>query len=274
MTTTAEDISIVLSGGASNLVPNLSIGGPPSATPIINNSLNNLFDDVLAEETGDGIEDYRCFYIFNDGDTSIFDLEIYIFDDFAAGAVLQLGIQDRNEIQRITISDDEVASGSMTISYEGEELVIEHDTDLGVWSTNLQTQLNSLDSLTDVSVTAQNAGSNLVVFDITFTERDGSRNHDLISVVSNDFSPTVTISVTTPQQGSPINTEAPAIDVETTPPGGVLFTTPSEVVPITFPYLAPEEGFPIWVKRIISAGTVAVANDGFILKISAQSLET
>ena len=65
MVTTSTDISIVLSGGSSNSNPNLSLGGSPSSTPITNNSINNLFDDISAAQLDAGRIDYRCFYKIN-----------------------------------------------------------------------------------------------------------------------------------------------------------------------------------------------------------------
>lgn len=278
MTTSATDISFVLSGGSGNLNPNLSLGGSPSATPIVNNSLNNLFDDVDSNENEIGHEDYRCIYIFNDGDTTIFNSSIYIHDDFEAGSILEIGIEAKNEVQKITISNDSVTGGSVTLSYEGQQFILNHDSDLSVWAENLKTQLSSLELngfllLKDVVVTAQNAGPTTVIFDISFLGRDGNRNHDEIQVVSNNLVPPVSVNVTIPQQGSPINRTASAINVDTTPPGGVSFFVPTKQSPIVLPYLKPNEGFPIWIKRITEVGTIAVENDGVILRFSSQSLE-
>ena len=278
MTTTAVDISFVLSGGSGNLDPNLSLGGNPSASPVVNNSLNNLFDDVVSDETEDGHEDYRCIYIFNDGDSIIFNPKVWIYDDFEEGSFMELGVEQRDEVQRITISGDIVTSGSMTLAYEGEQFVSNYNSDLGVWATEMEDSLNALvmsgfSLLKEVTVTAQNAGADVIIFDVGFLNRDGKRNHDTLSVVTNALSPTVSISISTPQQGSPVNTIAPTINVETTPPGGVSFFVPTEQSPILLPYLKVNEGFPIWVKRYTEPGTVAVADDGFILRFSAESLD-
>ena len=50
----------LLTGGASNSDPNLSIGGDVSTTELVNNAKNNLFDLVSAQEAEDGMTDYRC----------------------------------------------------------------------------------------------------------------------------------------------------------------------------------------------------------------------
>lgn len=278
MTTTAEDISFVLSGGSGNLDPTLSLGGSPAASPIITNSLNNLFDDVISNETESGGEDYRCIYIFNDGDTAIFNPNLFIYDDYEEGSVIELGIEDRNEVQRITISGDIVTSGSMTLSYEGKEIISTYNVDLGVWATTLKSQLNSLldgsfKILSEVIVTAQTSSSDTIVFDISFIGRDGKRNHDTIAIASNDFSPAVSVSVTIPQQGAPINSIASTINIETTPPGNIGFFVPTIQSPISLPYLKAGEGFPVWVKRVTVSGSVAVENDGVVLRFTSESLD-
>ena len=79
--------------------------------------------------------------------------------------------------------------------------------------------------------------------------------------------------ISTPSEGSPINTIAPEINVEVTPPGGVGFFAASELSPIELPKLAPDEGFPLWIKRVTEAGVEAKERDGFKLRFSAQSME-
>src|SRR5574343_85549 len=128
MTTKADQISVVLSGGTSNIDPNQSLGGDPSNTSIVSGNLNNLFDDVSAEEGRDGVEDYRCIYFFNDGDTTIYSLKLFISSD-STETLLGLGIESRNEIQRITIGSG-VTGGSFTLSYKNVEFVSNYHTDL------------------------------------------------------------------------------------------------------------------------------------------------
>ena len=96
--TNANDISVVLSGGTTNINVNNSLGGNPSSSPITNNVLNNLFDDVAPKETEIGHEDYRCIYFFNDGSTPIFLINVWITSDFIGGATVELGIEQVNEI--------------------------------------------------------------------------------------------------------------------------------------------------------------------------------
>ncbi len=278
MTTTADDISVVLSGGTVNINPNNSLGGDPSSAPLLNDSLNNLFDDVTSDESADGIEDYRCVYVFNDGDTTVWSVQLWINADSSDGATVEIGIEDRNEVQRLTITGG-VSGGSLTLQYNGTEFTTNYQSDLSVWASQLE---NTLQELTDenllfthVNVTAQNGGNGTVIFDIKWSGTDAKRNFDKIESVENSLEPngSVDISLTTPSQGSPVNTIASEINVETTPPGGVGFFVASQISPLFIPRLNPDEGFPLWVKRVVPAGTVAKENDGFTLRISAQSLE-
>jgi hypothetical protein len=275
---TISDINAVLSGGATNTNPNLSLGGDPSGTPITDAVVNNLFDDVSADEAESGHEDYRCMYLFNDGVDDIFDARIFIVSQVVDGSFVELGIEERDEIQRITLSNGPVTGGTFELSYEGVSFVSAHDSDLGVWASDLQTTLRALESggklfFKDVTVTANSFGDT-IVFDVTFPGQDGSRNHDQFVLEDDSLIPSsVDVVVSTPQQGSPINTIAPEIAVETTPPGGVGFFVPVEGAPILIPKLLADDGFPIWVKRVTTAETTPASDDGFTMRFSGKALE-
>lgn len=75
----ASDIAKRLSGGASNNDPNLSLGGKMSSTSIVNNALQNLFDNVSSTERVSGSIEFRCFYFVNTHSTeSLEDAVVYI----------------------------------------------------------------------------------------------------------------------------------------------------------------------------------------------------
>jgi len=275
--TSANQISVVLSGGSVNLNPGKSLGGSPSSAPVADGVLNNLFDDITSDQSENGHEDYRCVYFFNDGETPVYNVGVYIVEDFAGGATVELGIRQSNETQRIQISGATLSGGHMTLSYEGVEFDSTYDSSLGDWAVALRSTLNSLTNgseslLKEVVVNAQEAGPTVKIFDIVFSGIDGKKNHPPILYVSDNFTPSVTVSVTSPQEGAPINTIAPDIGIETTPPGGVFFYAPDENSPITLPILRPEDGFPLWVKRVVTSNTAAVADDGFKLRFYADSL--
>jgi hypothetical protein len=275
--TTASDISLVLSGGATNIDPNLSLGGDPSAAPVASGILNNLFADVAADQTADGYEDYRCVYLFNDGPTAVYAVELWVAANDPDGAIIELGIADQNEAQRVTISGAVLTGGSLTLSYQGAEFTTAYDDDLSVWAAALEVAILDLTDgsdpfFTDVTVLAQTAGSGTVIFDITFDGLDAKRNFDKFEVAANDLEPAVSVLVTAPRDGSPVNTVASSVNVETTPPGGVGFFVPTPASPILIPRLAPNDGFPLWVKRTTPAGVEAVEANGFVLGFRADSL--
>jgi hypothetical protein len=234
--------------------------------------INNLFDDIQPEESSEGHEDYRCLYFFNDGEASIFQVEVYIEEEYEGGANVEIGIESRDEIQRMTITNLP-SGGNLRLDYDGHEFVTNYNSELSVWAGELQSELRSLDKLQDVTVIAQSAGDSLI-FDINFVNNDVKRNHPVIEVVANDLTPaSVEASIATTSQGSPVNTIAAEIDLETTPPGSVGFYVPSETSPITIPKLLPSDGFPLWVKRVCTAGVDPKERDGFRLRFAAQTLE-
>jgi len=275
-TTRATEISVVLSGGGDNLNPDHSIGGSPSLTPVTSNILNNLFNDVSSEENLDGVEDYRCIYFFNDGDTAIYNIKTFISEDYEGGAGIEIGIASQDEVQRILITGLPTG-GSATFSYDGNPIVISHNSNLSTMALNFQNELNSLVDenneriLQNVSITVQPIDESLI-FDLLFSGQDGKRDHSMIQLTTNSFAPSVAISITTIQAGNPINTIAPEIGQSRTPPGGVGFFASSSVSPIVIPKLRTGDGFPLWIKRVVEANTEAKANDGFNLRFQAESL--
>jgi hypothetical protein len=67
----STDIIYRLSGGAANAVPDASLGGAKSTTAIVDNVLNNLWDDVSGDEGSAGDIEYRCFYVHNNHGTLV-----------------------------------------------------------------------------------------------------------------------------------------------------------------------------------------------------------
>jgi len=276
MTTSSTEISVVLSGGGDNINPDNSIGGSPSLSPVTSNILNNLFSDVSSEENLDGVEDYRCIYFFNDGDTAIYNVKTFISEDYEGGAGIELGVASQDEAQRILITGLPTG-GSAAFSYEGNSVVLTHNSNLATMALNFQNALNALVDennehiLQNVSITVQPIGTSLI-FDLLFSGQDGKRDHSLMQLTTNSFTPSVSITITTIQSGNPINTIAPEIGQSTIPPGGVGFFASSSVSPIVIPKLRTGDGFPLWIKRVVEANTEAKANDGFNLRFQAESL--
>ena len=280
MLTTASNISFVLSGGASNINPNNSLGGDPSSTSINGGLLNNLFDDVASYESENGNEDYRCIYVFNDGETTVWDMKLWA-DSITEGNVqIKLGIESSNEKQRITIIG--ATGGILELQYKDRSFSSNYNSNTTVWASNIETSISNVtvsDVSTEkifkkVSVEGRNLGSDTLIFDITWSGKDGKRNFDNIEIIGSELvlEPNGSVLVTVEQQGSPINTLANET-IETSPPGGVVFFDTNETSPIVIARLDPSDGFPIWIKRIIPSQTVASVEDKFTIQMVAQSLE-
>lgn len=264
MSVSINDISFVLSGGSTNNDPNKSLGGLPSNMPIIGDH-NNLFANVELSNTFGGRIDYRCFYVFNDSDdSSLFDTKIYL-ENQAGGSVIELGITQATDLQRITVSDT-VSSGSATLLYEGEPVVWTYNADLETWASNLETGLNSLGTLSGVSVSTTE-GSGVIDFYVSFDGDDDNRNHELIQIMSDNFTPGGIESIVKVTEGSPINAVAPKIAVDTATPVNVQFSSPTDESPIEIGTLLPGDGVPVWIKRIVSVDAESFQNDGFSFKL-------
>lgn len=78
MSILSSDVKFYLSGGASNADPAASLGGIKSSVAIVDNTLNNLFDDVSGVEHSAGDINYRCLYVKNDSDETATNVRIFI----------------------------------------------------------------------------------------------------------------------------------------------------------------------------------------------------
>lgn len=280
MATSFQDITFVLSGGAGNSDPNFSIGGDPS-TSVIVSAINNLFSNLSPDDLAEDLTDYRCFYVFNDGDSTIYSVKLWIDSEVDLGSTILMGVDSKDETQRITI-DGTITGGYFILQYTTVSGIfntghILFDNDIVVWAANIADAINTLtDSNSevifgDVEVVPSPTPSG-VYFDILFKNSDGSSNHNELSLATSGNNlvgppiPNITISVI--QGGSPVNTIAPLLDVATTPPTGVFFSYPEQNSPIIIPKLRPLDGLPIWIQRNTLATAEPVENDGFTFGLS------
>lgn len=60
-----SDILFKLSGGAANADPNLSLGGARSTVSLVDDTANNIWDNVSTTERTSGRTEYRCWYLLN-----------------------------------------------------------------------------------------------------------------------------------------------------------------------------------------------------------------
>jgi hypothetical protein len=257
----ADDISMVFSGGTQNAKQQDSLGGFPSPIPPTDDK-NNLFNNVTAQQTTQGWVDYRCIYVFNDNEDINYDASIYIeyLDD--VGADVQLGFLLQNEVQSLNFSTIPTG-GTFTITIQNlKSTTITWDSDPVILAARIQT---AIQTVTDCTVSILNAGAHL--YHITFDGILGNKSLSALSITDNNLTPSpINPVVAKITNGSPINTIAPDIGDEKIPPTGILFS--ASVAPgIFIGTLFSAEGFPVWVKRTVTAGFEAVENDGFNLKI-------
>lgn len=267
MTAIADDLVVVLTGGSSNADPATSLGGDPSSQPIIG-ILNNLFENITPEEAKIGKEDYRCIYIFNNNASDdIYELKLFIVSETVGGSEIEIGIIKKKEVQRITIGGS-IINGSFDVTYQGETKTVAYDIDPATWASNLQTALNEMELLENILVTVSGTFTSRI-FNITFGSEDDYRFHELLEVDTDNLTGAgITNSVSRLIAGEPINSVPSSIDVETTPPTGVVFTYPTAESPMIIGTFRAEEGFPLWIKRTTPPTTVPIANDGVKLRIS------
>lgn len=79
MSIIAENLDFFLSGGAANSDVDASLGGAKSSVELVDNTLNNLFDDVSGAEHTAGDIEYRCIFIKNsNGSDTAYNSKVYI----------------------------------------------------------------------------------------------------------------------------------------------------------------------------------------------------
>lgn len=265
-----SDISFVLSGGSANTVAADSLGGEPSVTTVP----ARLFADVSADESEEGATHYRCIYIANDhASETLYHATLHIADEVADGASASLGFIIQDEIQQVVVANGTtVSSGSLILLYDGDDFTVTYNATLSTWASNFQTAIQAVSNLDDVTVTASTSGTT-VIFEIVFGGTAGNRYHPVLEIDSNTLSPSALGTVFKITDGGPINTVAPEIDSETTPPNGIVFYTPTEDEPLELGEFRPEDMIPVWIKRTCPVDTDAVADDGFTLQLEGEPIE-
>lgn len=255
MTININDINFVYSGGSNNLDPSKSIGGLPSINSI-NLASNNLFGIVKREQAQEGFTDYRCFYIFNDNESdSIYNANVYFKSQTQGSSYCQIGLAKATDVQVISLSSFP-SSGFFKLSYDEYTTGnIDWDNNYLIFEKNIQNALNNLDVLSGVVV--QRLSS--LTYRISFSGDDDYRNHSLLQISINNLSPSITFQIAKTNEGQPINSIAPLLPTDSTPPFNVNFVDTNDTNDqnkIFIGDLRPKDGVPIWIKRV-TKGTVA-----------------
>lgn len=114
------DILYRLSGGAANSDPNASLGGAKSSTAIVDNTLNNLWDDVSGDEGSAGDTEYRAFYVHNNhGTLTLLAPKVWISaDTTSTNDEVDIGIGSSavNGTEQ-TVANESTAPSAVTFSH-------------------------------------------------------------------------------------------------------------------------------------------------------------
>jgi hypothetical protein len=268
---TSDDILFLLSGGASNNNPNLSLGGDPSSIVI---QSNRLFSNLSEQEIIDAQVDYRCLYVTNNnGSDSLYDADFYI-DEVPDGASAKIGFLIQDERQLVTISGV-YSGGDFTLSYDSENFTVAYNSNTTTWASAFQTAIRAIENLDDVTVTGQKIGTT-TIFTIDFVNGAGKRWHPALVVEDNSLTTygESTITVSKSLSGSPINSISEEIVNSTTKPNNITFYTTSENAPVSIGTIRPLDVIPIWIQRTAIPETAAVENDGLTIKIKGRPISS
>jgi hypothetical protein len=247
---TINDIVFVFSGGQGNYDPFKSLGGDPSVIEISEIS-QGLFNSLSDDQLRAGITDYRCFYIFNQNDVdTLYDFSIYV--DNASSISCYVGLQKKNDIQKITLSGSAI-NGNFVLNYNGDDFTVEFSPNPTQLAINIQQQLIDL-GLLGVIVTAE-AKKDYYNILINFEGDAGYKYHPLISLVTNNVSPSAEFFISKIQDGSPVNIIVPKTQNILAAPENIDFEIIRPSNPVSLTSLKPNEGFPVWLKRVVEAGT-------------------
>ena len=126
----ASDLKYRLSGGAANTSPAASLGGKVSNTEVeLSPILNNIFDDVTADQSLAGKTEYRCIYVTNEHATDGLSAgKIWIAANTpSAGTIIAIGLDpagvgDGNTTgEATTIADEDDVPTGVTFSSPSTE---------------------------------------------------------------------------------------------------------------------------------------------------------
>lgn len=74
----ASQLELRITGGVSNINPELSLGGIMSASSVSEVSVNNIFDSISSDEATAGSVEYRAIDVLNMGDETAVNVEFYM----------------------------------------------------------------------------------------------------------------------------------------------------------------------------------------------------
>jgi hypothetical protein len=260
----STDIEFLLSGGTNNSDPKKSTGGGPSSFPILG-SLNNLFPDITSEEASAGKVDYRCFYVKNSGSSvTLYETEIRVSAQNLGGSYVELGIANSTDIQRIDVTGSSI-TGTAVLKLGSSPISVNWGSSPFGFEASLRNALSYAGFAAEVS---HSISGNTASFTVTFSGINDNRSWPTLQVQENNLTgtDTPTITIRKISDGRPINSSAPSIVTDQSPPSGVNFQSGSILVG----RIGPGDFAPVWARRTTPANTQFSLNDGFTVKVSGK----
>jgi hypothetical protein len=195
----------------------------------------------------------------------LYDFSVY--NQNSSAAVCYIGLDKKNDIQKITLSGSPI-SGNLVLNYDGDDFTVEFSSNTQQLALNFQQQLIDLGLLGVIVTTEAKTGYYNIL--INFESDSGFKYHPLISLVSNNLSPSTEFFINKIQDGSPINIIVPKTQSILSEPENITFDLITPINPIYLASLKPNEGIPIWLKRVVPAGTSKSGALNFQFKIKGR----
>lgn len=106
--------------GGAQANPNNSLGKYSSTTDLVDNSLNNLYDNVSGGESAAGMTDYRCLALYNSHATLTWEgVTIWLESDVAGGGTVRMGLDPQGVVAYNSSSAQGATIGSETTPPSG-----------------------------------------------------------------------------------------------------------------------------------------------------------
>lgn len=113
----ASDIQYKHSGGASNSDPNADLGGVISSVSVTDNTLHNIFDKVLGDESLAGDIEYRGIYTKNNHSSLTLEASVIWIEQNTAGNKISIGLAaEAVGSTMATIANESTAPTGVTFS--------------------------------------------------------------------------------------------------------------------------------------------------------------
>jgi hypothetical protein len=113
-----------VAGNTNTSTPNASLGKYVSTTQLVDNNLNNLFDNISGTENAAATVDYRCIFVHNNHATLTWQSVVaYLLSEVAGGANISIGVDPTAAsavgaatVQALTIANETTAPAGVAFS--------------------------------------------------------------------------------------------------------------------------------------------------------------